>query len=154
LQTHEVSCSNEKEAEQDARANDHGRHASCSEQHEPRQPRSWLILNVRQKMKTHIGLSHTDTSGLSPELLLRVFDTLQSPKSFLECPAPKGYYLRCSPHESLSDAMRCEYARTEDRKWLFSSSRANVRAAICSLLRGDQVTEASLRVIALEEKSA
>src|SRR5438034_5397220 len=35
-------------AEQGARANDHGCHVSCSEQHEPRQPRSWLILNVRQ----------------------------------------------------------------------------------------------------------
>jgi hypothetical protein len=39
----------EKTAQQGARANDHGRHASCSEQHEPRRPRSWLILNVRQK---------------------------------------------------------------------------------------------------------
>jgi hypothetical protein len=35
-------------AEQGARANDHGCHVSCSEQHEPRQPRSWLILNVGQ----------------------------------------------------------------------------------------------------------
>jgi len=35
---------------QGARANDHGCHVSCSEQHEPRQPRSWLILNVSQKM--------------------------------------------------------------------------------------------------------
>src|SRR5215217_7599237 len=41
---------NEKRAQQGARANDHGCHVSCSEQHEPRQPRSWLILNVRQKV--------------------------------------------------------------------------------------------------------
>src|SRR5215204_6576647 len=42
----------EKRAEQGARANDHGCHASCSEQHESRQPRSWLILNVgRSTMK-------------------------------------------------------------------------------------------------------
>jgi hypothetical protein len=41
-------------AQQGARANDHGCHGSCSEQHEPRQPRSWLILNVRQKMMTLI----------------------------------------------------------------------------------------------------
>jgi len=41
--------SDEEEAEQGARANDHGCHASCSEQHESRQPRSWLILNVRQR---------------------------------------------------------------------------------------------------------
>src|SRR5437868_5368357 len=40
-----------KTAEQGARANHHGCHASCSEQHEPRQPRSWLILSVRQKKK-------------------------------------------------------------------------------------------------------
>jgi hypothetical protein len=37
-------------AEQGARANDHGCHVSCSEQHEPRQPRSWLILNVGQNL--------------------------------------------------------------------------------------------------------
>src|SRR5829696_5159644 len=36
-------------AEQGARANDHGCHDPCSEQHGSRQPRSWLILNVRQK---------------------------------------------------------------------------------------------------------
>jgi hypothetical protein len=35
------------QAQQGARANDRGCHVSCSEQHEPRQPRSWLILNVR-----------------------------------------------------------------------------------------------------------
>src|SRR5215212_1709379 len=39
----------DKTAQQGARANDHGCHISCSEQHEPRQPRSWLILSVRQK---------------------------------------------------------------------------------------------------------
>ena len=38
-------------AEPVARANDHSCHGSCSEQHAPRQLRSWLILNVRQKMK-------------------------------------------------------------------------------------------------------
>jgi len=38
----------EQKAQQGARANDHGCHGSCSEQHEPRQPRSCLILNVRQ----------------------------------------------------------------------------------------------------------
>src|SRR5688500_2475829 len=38
-------------AEQGARANAHGCHVSCSEQHEPRQPRSWLILTVRQKLR-------------------------------------------------------------------------------------------------------
>ena len=43
------SGTDEKRAEQGARANDHGRHASCSEQHESRRPRSWLILNVRRK---------------------------------------------------------------------------------------------------------
>src|SRR5688500_13057819 len=37
-------------AQQGARANDHGCHVSCSEQHETRQPRSWLILNVGQNM--------------------------------------------------------------------------------------------------------
>src|SRR5215217_6683299 len=42
------------EAEQGARANDHGCHASCSEQHGSRQPRSWLILNVRQRMKAKV----------------------------------------------------------------------------------------------------
>src|SRR5215208_1015261 len=36
-------------AQQGARANDHGCHDPCSEQHGSRQPRSWLILNVRQK---------------------------------------------------------------------------------------------------------
>src|SRR6186997_1162202 len=38
-------------AQQGARANDHGCHDPCSEQHGSRQPRSWLILNVGQKMK-------------------------------------------------------------------------------------------------------
>src|SRR5215204_2008170 len=43
-------------AQQGARANDHGCHVSCSEQHEPRQPRSWLILNVGQRtMKLDIS---------------------------------------------------------------------------------------------------
>ena len=42
-------CSIDGKAQQGARANDHGCHVSCSEQHEPRQPRSWLILNVRRK---------------------------------------------------------------------------------------------------------
>src|SRR5438045_9339476 len=37
-----------EKAEQGARANDHGCHDPCSEQHGSRQPRSWLILNVRQ----------------------------------------------------------------------------------------------------------
>src|SRR5215212_4038635 len=41
-----------KKAQQGARANDHGCHVSCSEQHEPRQPRSWLILNVGRRMIT------------------------------------------------------------------------------------------------------
>src|SRR5215204_5124221 len=45
----------EKRAEQGARANDHGCHASCSEQHESRQPRSWLILNVGRNMKLKRG---------------------------------------------------------------------------------------------------
>jgi hypothetical protein len=36
-------------AQQGARANDHGCHDPCSEQHGSRQPRSWLILNVSQK---------------------------------------------------------------------------------------------------------
>jgi hypothetical protein len=35
-------------AQQGARANDHGCHDPCSEQHGSRQPRSWLILNVSQ----------------------------------------------------------------------------------------------------------
>src|SRR5438034_3659983 len=35
-------------AQQGARANDRGCHVSCSEQHEPRQPRSWLIFDVRR----------------------------------------------------------------------------------------------------------
>src|SRR5687767_9053286 len=39
----------EPNAQQGARANDHGCHDPCSEQHGSRQPRSWLILNVRQK---------------------------------------------------------------------------------------------------------
>src|SRR5437764_1315199 len=39
---------NEERAEPGARANDHRRHASCSEQHESRRRRSWLILNVRR----------------------------------------------------------------------------------------------------------
>jgi len=46
-----------QEAQQGARANDHGCHDPCSEQHEVRQTRSWLILNVNQKplpMKTPI----------------------------------------------------------------------------------------------------
>src|SRR5215208_3837962 len=38
-------------AQQGARANDHGCHDPCSEQHGSRQPRSWLILNVGQNMK-------------------------------------------------------------------------------------------------------
>jgi hypothetical protein len=38
-----------KNAQQGARANDHGCHDPCSEQHGSRQPRSWLILNVGQK---------------------------------------------------------------------------------------------------------
>jgi hypothetical protein len=37
-------------AEQAARANDHGCHDPCSEQHGSRQPRSWLILSVRPKI--------------------------------------------------------------------------------------------------------
>src|SRR5688572_26708051 len=45
-----VSLPMRTKAQQGARANDHGCHVSCSEQHEPRQPRSWLILNVRQKI--------------------------------------------------------------------------------------------------------
>jgi hypothetical protein len=39
----------ERRAEPGARANDHVRHASCSEQHEPRRPRSWLILIVGRR---------------------------------------------------------------------------------------------------------
>src|SRR5688572_9409231 len=41
----------EKPAQQGARANDHGCHDPCSEQHGSRQPRSWLILNVGQKLR-------------------------------------------------------------------------------------------------------
>src|SRR5215208_3903669 len=37
-------------AQQGARANDHGCHDPCSEQHGSRQPRSWLILNVSQEI--------------------------------------------------------------------------------------------------------
>jgi hypothetical protein len=43
-------------AQQGARANDHGCHDPCSEQHGSRQPRSWLILDVSQKMKSIIFL--------------------------------------------------------------------------------------------------
>ena len=35
-------------AQQGARANDHGCHDPCSEQHGSRQPRSWLIFDVSQ----------------------------------------------------------------------------------------------------------
>src|SRR5688572_7238955 len=42
-------------AEQGARANDHGCHEPCSEQHGSRQPRSWLILNVSQKKTMNTG---------------------------------------------------------------------------------------------------
>jgi hypothetical protein len=48
---------NENGAQPGARANDHGCHASCAEPHEPRQPRSWLILNVRQKMHRRLWTS-------------------------------------------------------------------------------------------------
>src|SRR5215212_6355842 len=34
-----------------SRANDHGCHDPCSEQHGSRQPWSWLILNVGQNMR-------------------------------------------------------------------------------------------------------
>src|SRR5215216_316821 len=44
-----VSLRQPNEAQQGARANDHGCHDPCSEQHGSRQPRSWLILNVRQR---------------------------------------------------------------------------------------------------------
>jgi hypothetical protein len=37
-------------AEQAARANDHGCHDPCSEQHGSRQPQSWLILSVGQNL--------------------------------------------------------------------------------------------------------
>jgi hypothetical protein len=37
-----------KKAQQGARANDHGCHDPCSEQHGSRQPRSWLIFDVRR----------------------------------------------------------------------------------------------------------
>src|SRR3954470_9903162 len=46
-----LGCRHERNAQQGARANDHGCHDPCSEQHGSRQPRSWLILNVGQKMK-------------------------------------------------------------------------------------------------------
>jgi hypothetical protein len=42
-----IFAPNEK-AQPGARANDHGCHDPCSEQHGSRQPRSWLILNVGQ----------------------------------------------------------------------------------------------------------
>src|SRR5688572_24303107 len=45
-----VSLPMRTKAQQGARANDHGCHVSCSEQHEPHQPRSWLILNVGRKL--------------------------------------------------------------------------------------------------------
>src|SRR5688572_31136443 len=44
-----LRCTENEKAEQGARANDHGCHDPCSEQHGSRQPWSWLILNVRQK---------------------------------------------------------------------------------------------------------
>ena len=47
------SSANNEEAQQGARANDHGCHDPCSEQHGSRQPWSWLILNVRQSKMRH-----------------------------------------------------------------------------------------------------
>src|SRR6186713_107419 len=47
-----VTPVNEERAQQGARANDHGCHDPCSEQHGSRQPRSWLILNVGQNMSS------------------------------------------------------------------------------------------------------
>jgi hypothetical protein len=52
----QISAFAREKAEQGARANDHGCHDPCSEQHGSRQPRSWLILNVRQKMRLFLSL--------------------------------------------------------------------------------------------------
>src|SRR5687767_7744331 len=50
----EIPTLNARRAEQGARANDHIRHVSCSEQHEPRRLRTWLILNVGRNMHLRV----------------------------------------------------------------------------------------------------
>jgi hypothetical protein len=57
------SFPNPQSVQQGARANDHGCHDPCSEQHGSRQPRSWLILNVRQRSMSSEHLSLAEIVG-------------------------------------------------------------------------------------------
>jgi GNAT superfamily N-acetyltransferase len=58
-------------AQQGARANDHGCHDPCSEQHGSRQPRSWLILNVRQKTSRFVTSDYLKRLGAQGHLKVK-----------------------------------------------------------------------------------
>ena len=59
-----ITNTDAQKAEPGARANDHGCHDPCSEQHGSRQPRSWLILNVgRKKAASRILVSDVHRIG-------------------------------------------------------------------------------------------